>query len=34
MKEVGGQRDDGAEGEFEIKLEVWIGGGEVCRGEG
>ena len=34
VEEVGVERDDGAEGEFEIKLEVWIRGGEVRRGQG
>ena len=34
MEEVGVEGDDGAEGEFEVKLEVWVGGGEVCWGEG
>lgn len=34
VQEVGVERDDGSEGEFEIELQVWIGGCEVCGGQG
>ena len=34
VEEVGVERDNGAEGEFKVELEVGVGGGEVCRGQG